>query len=185
MNSKLGGRVSETDNGYPAVMISHSEAFMLNAKLRNKQSAIMAGTNTTTQEYEILTSFLLSRASLQNIITLPGFTKLFPKDHRNNPQVKLLYRELQLQQNKTCERVKKNIQLEVRLGAKQRRDAKKEEREGKGVEDDVMMGIEVNSGFSKQLFVMALIFLRTVVWRNTNGAKATAEAASTDNDSRS
>lgn len=125
---------------------------------RNKQSAIMASTNTTTQEYEILTAFLLSRASLQNIITFSTFTKLFPKEHRNNPQVKLLYRELQLQQNKTCERVKKNVQLEVRLGAKQRKDAKKEERERKGVEDDVMMGIEVSSGFSKQLFVMALIY---------------------------
>lgn len=119
----------------------------------------MASTNTTTQEYEILTSFLLSRASLQDIITFSTFTKLFPKDHRNNPQVKLLYRELQLQRDKTCERVKKNVQLEVRLGAKQRKDAKKEERRRKGVEDDVMTGTEVSPGFSKQLFAMALIYL--------------------------
>lgn len=116
---------------------------------RTNKSAIMASTNTTTQEYEILTSFLLSRASLQDIITLNMFTGLFPRDRRGNPQVKLLYRELQLLQSKTCERVKKNIQLEVRLGAKQRRNTKKEQREGKGVEDDAMTGIEVSSDFPK------------------------------------
>lgn len=100
-------------------------------------------TSTTAQEYEILSSFLLSRASLQDITSLRQFTELFPKDKRSNPQVKLLYRELQLQQNKTCDRVKKNIQFEARLGARQRRDAKKEAREGKGVDDDAMTGIEV------------------------------------------
>lgn len=110
----------------------------------------MASTSTTSQEYDILTSFLLSRASLKDIITFRQFTELFPKDRRENPQVKLLYRELQLQQNKTCERVKKNIQFEVRLGARQRRDTKKELREGRGVEDDAMTGIEVDPDFSKQ-----------------------------------
>lgn len=114
----------------------------------HKQSAIMASTSTTAQEYAILTSFLLSRASLRDIISLNQFTELFPRDRRGNPQVKLLYHELQLLQNKTCERVKKNIQFEARLGAKQRRDAKKELREGSGVEDDAMTGIEVGSGSS-------------------------------------
>lgn len=118
----------------------------------------MASTSTTSQEYDILTSFLLSRASLKDIITFRQFTELFPKDRRENPQVKLLYRELQLQQNKTCERVKKNIQFETRLGARQRRDTKKELREGRGVEDDAMTGIEVDPDFSEQLFVLILTY---------------------------
>lgn len=107
----------------------------------------MASTSTTSQEYDILTSFLLSRASLQDIITFRQFTELFPRDRRENSQVKLLYRELQLLQNKTCERVKKNIQFEARLGARQRRDTKKKLREGTEVEDDAMTGIEVDPDF--------------------------------------
>lgn len=117
----------------------------------------MANTSTTSQEYDILTSFLLSRASLQDIIAFRQFAELFPRDRRENPQVKLLYRELQLLQNKTCERVKKNIQFEARLGARQRRDTKKKLREGTEVEDDAMTGIEVDPDFSEQLFFLVLI----------------------------
>lgn len=99
--------------------------------------------STTALEYEILSSFILSRASLQDIISLRKFTELFPKDKQSNPQVKLLYAELQLQRNKTCDRVKKNLQFEARLGAKQRRDVKRQQREGQHIDDDAMTGIEV------------------------------------------
>lgn len=100
--------------------------------------------NTTTLEYSILSSFLLSRASLQDIISLRQFTELFPKAVRSNPQIKLLYAELQLQRSKTCDRVKKNIQFETRLGVKQRRDLERQQRGGNGIDDDAMTGIEVS-----------------------------------------
>ncbi|KAI5846546.1 Cnl2/NKP2 family protein-domain-containing protein [Morchella snyderi] len=103
----------------------------------------MAASSTTALEYEILSSFLLSRASLQDIISLRKFTELFPKDKQSNPQVKLLYAELQLQRNKTCDRVKKNLQFEARLGAKQRRDAKRQQREEQHIDDDATTGIEL------------------------------------------
>ena len=99
--------------------------------------------NTKATETQILSSFLLSRASLQDIISLRQFTELFPKDQRSNPQVKLLYRELQLLRNKTCERVKKNIHHEAELGTKQRSDAERKRRALKDVDDDAMTGIDV------------------------------------------
>jgi len=94
-------------------------------------------------ETQILSSFLLSRASLQDIISLRQFTELFPKDQRSNPQVKLLYRELQLLRNKTCERVKKNIKHEAALGIKQRSELEKKRRALKRVDDETMTAIEV------------------------------------------
>ena len=99
--------------------------------------------NTKTAETQILSSFLLSRASQQDIVSLRQFTELFPKDQRSNPQVKLLYRELQLLRNKTCERVKKNIHHEAELGTKQRSDAERKRRALKDVDDDAMTGIDV------------------------------------------
>ena len=101
-------------------------------------------------ETQILSSFLLSRASLQDIISLRQFTELFPKDQRSNPQVKLLYRELQLLRNKTCERVKKNIKHEAALGIKQRSELEKKRRALKRVDDETMTAIEV--GFHLCLF---------------------------------
>ncbi|PUU76427.1 Cnl2/NKP2 family protein-domain-containing protein [Tuber borchii] len=94
-------------------------------------------------ETQILSSFLLSRASLQDIISLRQFTELFPRDQRSNPQVKLLYRELQLLRNKTCERVKKNIKHEAALGIKQRSELEKKQRALKRVDDETMTAIEL------------------------------------------
>lgn len=74
-------------------------------------------------EVSILTTFLLSRASLPDIITPNAFRDLFPAAMRSNPQIKLLYRELQAARNRQTERVRKNILLEARLGAQQRSDA--------------------------------------------------------------
>jgi len=99
-------------------------------------------------ETQILSSFLLSRASLQDIISLRQFTELFPKDQRSNPQAKLLYRELQLLRNKTCERVKKNIKHEAALGVKQRSELEKKRRALKRVDDETMTAIEVSFSFS-------------------------------------
>ncbi|KAI5818111.1 Cnl2/NKP2 family protein-domain-containing protein [Pyronema omphalodes] len=72
----------------------------------------------TETETRILTSFLLSRASLPDIITLSDFTLLFPRSHRSNPQIRLLYRTLQSQRNKQCQSIKSSIQRESSLGIK-------------------------------------------------------------------
>ena len=87
-------------------------------------------------EVQILSSFLLSRANLKDIITFREFVDLFPKDKRSNPQIKLLYRELQLARNRQCTLVKNNILREVRVGPKPN---KREQ----GPDEDAMAGIEV------------------------------------------
>ncbi|KAF8471969.1 Cnl2/NKP2 family protein-domain-containing protein, partial [Kalaharituber pfeilii] len=100
-------------------------------------------------ELSILTSFLLSRAPLTDIITLKSFTDLFPREKRSNPQVKLLYRKLQLIRAQTCDRVRRNVELEVVQGKRQRKRAFEAGRSKSlaatmdELSGDTMMGVEL------------------------------------------
>ncbi|KAF1991675.1 hypothetical protein K402DRAFT_389065 [Aulographum hederae CBS 113979] len=83
----------------------------------------MAPTETT-----ILQNFLLPPAPLPTIISLRKFTDLFPAQHRANPQIAILYRELQHQRAIDTDDVKENIQKEVKRGEKMRREVVKTRR---------------------------------------------------------
>jgi len=54
----------------------------------------MSSKKTTATEDQILTSFLLSRSTLKDIIGFREFTELFPREKRSHPQVKHLYHVL-------------------------------------------------------------------------------------------
>ncbi len=79
-------------------------------------------------ESTILANFLLSPAALPTIITLTKFTDLFPKAQRSNPQIGLLYRELQHIRALDTDQVRRNIAQEVKRGERQRREVVKARR---------------------------------------------------------
>ncbi|KAL7268381.1 hypothetical protein RUND412_008996 [Rhizina undulata] len=107
----------------------------------------MSSKTSTEIEAQILTSFLLSRASLSDMLPLRNFAELFPKASRSNPQIKLLYRELQLQRTRVCELVRRNVQHEAKIGQRQRREARREMRkEAEGMEEGVGDGFELFAG---------------------------------------
>ncbi|KAF2277595.1 uncharacterized protein EI97DRAFT_441624 [Westerdykella ornata] len=66
------------------------------------------------QEAAILADFLLAPAALNNFLTLDEFTNILPRSQRENPAVKLLYRELQRLRNEDIEAVRSNIADEVK-----------------------------------------------------------------------
>ena len=103
----------------------------------------MASNKTTETETQILSSFLLSRASLKDIITLRDFTDLFPRDKRSNPQIRLLYRELQLARNRQLDHVKRKIKHEALSGSNHRKTADSARRRDAVPDDETMCGVEV------------------------------------------
>ncbi|KAK3044005.1 hypothetical protein LTS18_002429, partial [Coniosporium uncinatum] len=100
-------------------------------------------------ESSILSNFLLPPAPLSSIISFQKFRDLFPGAQRDNPQIAVLYRELQHQRAIDSDDVKRNIATEVKGGEKQRREvvrarrkAEKEELHGNDGRD-VRMEIDV------------------------------------------
>lgn len=91
-------------------------------------------------ESKILANFLLSPAALPNIISLTKFTDLFPKAQRLNPQIGLLYRELQHIRALDTDEVQRNITQEVKRGERQRRDVAKARRK---VDREDMEGVDM------------------------------------------
>lgn len=79
-------------------------------------------------ESAILANFLLLPAALPSAITLTKFTDLFPKAQRANPQIGLLYRELQLSRALDTDQVQRNIAQEAKRGERQRREVVKARR---------------------------------------------------------
>ncbi|CAG8684588.1 11583_t:CDS:2 [Funneliformis mosseae] len=59
-------------------------------------------------EESVLNSFLFN-SELADNLTLKQFTNLFPATYRNNPLVKTLYREFQLERNRIRETIRENI----------------------------------------------------------------------------
>lgn len=93
----------------------------------------------TTKETHLLTSYLLSaggRGQLSTYLSLSQFTDLFPRSQRTNPQIAILYRELQHQRALVADEVTRNIAAEVKRGERQRREVvsarRREEGGGEG-----------------------------------------------------
>ena len=83
-------------------------------------------------EEELLSSFLLSRSTMRDIMSLSDFTRLFPPDQRcafhfslyfeklnpssENPIIRTLYKHLQDRRTHLFETVAKNIRVETHVG---------------------------------------------------------------------
>lgn len=85
-------------------------------------------------EAYILSSFLLSPASLPTVISLQQFTELFPKRLRSHPHIKTLYRELQEIREQDVNVVNVNIDQETKDGKKQKEELRRSVMKS-GVED--------------------------------------------------
>ena len=105
---------------------------------------------TTVAEANVLSAFLLARAGLRDIITPRDFADLFPKDKRANPQIRILYRELQQARTRQCDRVQRSIQQEARQGAMYRKQAAEKRKDEARLDEDVMLGIEVRAANNRQ-----------------------------------
>ncbi|KAL4764063.1 Cnl2/NKP2 family protein [Aspergillus foveolatus] len=76
-------------------------------------------------ETSILSNFLLSAASLPQIMSLKQFTGLFPKRLQSHPHIRVLYRELQQLREQDMNIVNENIDKEVRQGDGQKAELRK------------------------------------------------------------
>ncbi|KAI9799262.1 MAG: hypothetical protein M1833_004140 [Piccolia ochrophora] len=101
-------------------------------------------------ENTLLTSFLLPPAPLPTFLPLTAFTELFPRAQRSNPQIPILYRELQHQRARAIDQVRRNIAAETKKGEAQRREvvrarrkAEKEEMGEAGEQREIMMESEL------------------------------------------
>ncbi|KAF9100078.1 hypothetical protein BGX27_000487 [Mortierella sp. AM989] len=65
------------------------------------------------KEKDLLTTFLVGN-ELHDVVTFNQFAQFFPQAYRSHPEVKDLYRVYQNARHQTKERVKKNIDIEVR-----------------------------------------------------------------------
>jgi len=78
----------------------------------------MSSKKTAVTEAQILTSFLLSRSTLKDIIGFREFAELFPREKRSHPQVKHLYRVLHSLRQRQCEQVRRKIHSEAATSIK-------------------------------------------------------------------
>lgn len=100
-------------------------------------------------ESSILSNFLLPPAPLPAVISLRKFKELFPSAQQSDPQIAILYRELQQQRATDTDDVKRNIEAEVRRGeivqravSRARRRANKEQLQGLD-QRELQMDLEV------------------------------------------
>ncbi|TAQ83668.1 hypothetical protein B7494_g8009 [Chlorociboria aeruginascens] len=93
-------------------------------------------------EATILSNFLLPPAPLTSIITLKAFTELFPRNQQSSPQIRLLYRDLQIQRSKLTDAIATNIEAEVKRGVAQRRAVVRGRRAGERQEQDDEADVE-------------------------------------------
>ncbi|KAL5046841.1 hypothetical protein BDW71DRAFT_181255 [Aspergillus fruticulosus] len=98
-------------------------------------------------ETSILSNFLLSAASLPQIMSLKQFTELFPKRLRSHPHIRVLYRELQQLREQDMDIVNENIDKEVRQGDVQKSELReciaKTGVDGSGPKDQREMDMDV------------------------------------------
>lgn len=73
-----------------------------------------------TKESTILSSYLLTPATLPQILSFSQFQALFPSSYRSRPQLKSLYRDLQFSRSVDVDLVRQNVIAECRRGARQR-----------------------------------------------------------------
>ncbi|KAF3938101.1 hypothetical protein ABW19_dt0207287 [Dactylella cylindrospora] len=94
--------------------------------------------STTATEVQILNNFLLSRATLPDIIDLKTFRSLFPKNLQEHAQVKHLYNHLSLKRTAMIEDVRKNIEFEAKM-SHQLLKRERRENEAQNRDDDAEM----------------------------------------------
>lgn len=99
----------------------------------------------------ILSTFLITPAPLQSIITLPRFQSYFPSNVRDSPQIPFLYRQLQRIRQKQCEKVQRSIEVEASTGTKKAQTEKRELRK----QDRLAAGGEAQPGGVDELFHLA------------------------------
>lgn len=99
-------------------------------------------------EATILTNFLLPPAPLPSVLTLRKFTTFFPPSQASNPQIRLLYRDLQHQRALLTDGVAQNISNEVKRGNAQRRAVVKARREAERSEQDEDEEIHIENAVS-------------------------------------
>ena len=85
-------------------------------------------------ESTILTSYLVPPSPLPQIISLQRFTELFPQHARSNPQIPLIYRELQHQRTLLTDQIKENIKAEAKRGERSRREVVRARRKAEAEE---------------------------------------------------
>ncbi|KKY32791.1 putative cnl2 nkp2 family protein [Diaporthe ampelina] len=93
-------------------------------------------------ESTILANYLLVPAQLPAIISLKEFTDLFPRAQQASPQVKGLYRDLQIQRNALIDAVASNIETEAKRAKALRREVLRAKREAEDREIDDEIDIE-------------------------------------------
>jgi len=94
----------------------------------------------TTQESDILQSYLLAPSTLPTILTLTSFTTLFPSQCRTHPHIRALYRDLQFQRSVDVDGVRENIERECSRGEGMRRQL------GRDVARELSDGVERVNG---------------------------------------
>lgn len=93
-------------------------------------------------ELTILANYLLVPAQLPTIISLKEFTELFPSAQQSSPQIRKLYRDLQLQRNGIIDHVASNIEDEAKRGKVLRREIRRAKRDAENPEHDDEIDIE-------------------------------------------
>ncbi|KAL2293595.1 hypothetical protein FJTKL_05456 [Diaporthe vaccinii] len=93
-------------------------------------------------ESTILANYLLVPAQLPAIVSLKEFTDLFPRAQQSSPQVRRLYRDLQIQRNALIDAVASNIETEAKRAKALRREVLRAKREAEDHEIDDEIDIE-------------------------------------------
>lgn len=88
-------------------------------------------------EASILSSYLLNPASLPTIVSLEQFQELFPRQHRSNSSIRLLYKDLQFLRTVDVNVVEENINREAAIGERQKLSMYQGLHQGKGGNVDV------------------------------------------------
>lgn len=93
-------------------------------------------------EAAILSNYLLVPAQLPSIISLKEFTELFPRAQQSSPQIRRLYRDLQIQRNALIDDVATSIEQQVKRGKALRREILRSTREAEMQDGDDEIEIE-------------------------------------------
>lgn len=93
-------------------------------------------------EITILANYLLVPAQLPVFISLKEFTELFPRAQQSSPQIRKLYRDLQMQRNGIIDHVASNIENEAKRGKEIRREIRRLKWNAENSEHDEEVDIE-------------------------------------------
>ncbi|CAG9944247.1 unnamed protein product [Clonostachys rosea f. rosea IK726] len=93
-------------------------------------------------ESEVLENYLLRPSSLNAIMTFEHFAERFPPAQRDNPQIRLLWRDLVAQRDKALEEVQSNIEAEATLGQAMKKELLRVKREAAKGEVDGEVELE-------------------------------------------